>query len=355
MTLVAERDARALFDSVGIVRSLGAHVVAVTFLGETQVAAGLGDGHVAFAPILSDDVPRRVAAHDGMCLAMRPDFEPDHVLSGGDDGRLASVGADGSVRVLAAAPGSWVDPIAVAPAARLRAAATGRLVVILGADGSRLASLEHDHTVSGLAFDPKGRRLAASSYGGVSLWWASAEQQQPKKLRWPGSHLSVVWSPDGRFIVSALQEKALHGWRLADGADMRMAGYAVKVRSMAWLPEGRYLATGGAESVVCWPFRGKDGPMGKEPLDLGWGLDQCVTVVAPHPHHGVVAAGYEDGTAILAFLDRSIPVLLHRGGDGAVSALAWSDDGHMLAVGTEGGLLAVARLKDWRAPKRRPD
>jgi hypothetical protein len=76
-------------------------------------------------------------------------------------------------------------------------------------------------------------------------------------------------------------------------------------------------------------------------------------VVAPHPRHGLVAAGYEDGTTILAFLDRAIPVLVHRGGEGAVSALAWSDDGRCLAIGTEGGLLAVARLEDWRAPRRR--
>jgi hypothetical protein len=37
---------------------------------------------------------------------------------------------------------------------------------------------------------------------------------------------------------------------------MQMSGYATKVRSMAWTNRSRYLATGGAESVVCWPFFG---------------------------------------------------------------------------------------------------
>ena len=44
---------------------------------------------------------------------------------------------------------------------------------------------------------------------------------------------------------------------------------------MSWLPKGRYLATGGAESVVCWPFHGKGGPVGKAAIDLGWGFEGC--------------------------------------------------------------------------------
>ena len=68
---------------------------------------------------------------------------------------------------------------------------------------------------------------------------------------------------------------------------------------MSWLPKGRYLATGGAESVVCWPFHGNGGPMGKAPLDLGRGFEGVVTVVAAHPRHDVVAAGYKDGATIL--------------------------------------------------------
>src|SRR3546814_9095659 len=79
----------------------------------------------------------------------------------------------------------------------------------------------HPSTVTGLAFNPKGRRLVASHYGGVSLWWAKAEAQQPKRFSWKGSHVAVTWSGDGRFVITATQESELHGWRLADGADMR--------------------------------------------------------------------------------------------------------------------------------------
>ena len=49
--------------------------------------------------------------------------------------------------------------------------------------------------------------------------------------------------------------------------------------------------------------------MGKAPLDLGWGFEGVVTVVAAHPQHDVVAAGYEDGATILVQIDRDHPVL----------------------------------------------
>ena len=163
-------------------------------------------------------------------------------------------------------------------------------------------------------------------------------------------HSDALSGPDGKYIVTAIQENELHGWRVSDCADMRMSGYPTKVKSMSWLPKGRYLATGGAESVVCWPFHGKGGPVGKAPLDLGWGFEGVVTVVAADPWHDVVAAGYKDGTAILVQIDCTHPVLVKRPGKRAVIALAWSADGQHLALGTESGFVGRIGLSYWRAP-----
>ncbi len=40
-----------------------------------------------------------------------------------------------------------------------------------------------------------------------------------------GLHLGVVFSPDNRFVITSMQEAAMHGWRLSDGGHMRMTGY----------------------------------------------------------------------------------------------------------------------------------
>lgn len=340
----------ALLDRVGAVTRLDAYVVGLAFLEDGLLAAALANGCVAF---LADDrpaEPKMVAVHKGACLCLAAAQDGGTVFTGGDDGRLARIVPSGDVVEVLSVPGRWIEPIALSAAAGLRAVGVGRTVRLLDRDDAPVATFDHPSTVSGLAFDPKGRRLAASHYGGVSVWWAKAGAQQPRQMKWAGSHLGLTWSPDGKYIVTTMQESELHGWRLPEGVDMRMSGYPAKVKSMSWLPKGRYLATSGAESVICWPYHGKGGPMGKAPLDLGRGFGGLVTAVAAHPKHEIVAAGYDDGAVILAFVNGALPALLNRPGEGAVTTVAWSADGQDLALGTETGFVARLRLSDWRAP-----
>ena len=53
------------------------------------------------------------------------------------------------------------------------------------------------------------------------------------------NHLLVRPSADGKFMVTAMHEAALHGWRLVDAKHMRMTGYPGRVRSMAWTTGGK--------------------------------------------------------------------------------------------------------------------
>ncbi len=340
----------SLLDRIGAGRALDAYVVGAAFLDEGLLAVALGDGRVAFIDSESTSPPSFVSAHDGACLSLAVDLAEQRILTGGDDGRLVSTDTDGETTEIASIAGRWVEPIVFSRTSGLCAAAFGKTVSLFARDGSAVGQFDHANTVGGLAFDPKGRRIAAAHYGGVSLWWTKPGAQKPKRLNWAGSHLGLTWSPDGKYIVTAMQENDLHGWRISDSADMRMAGYPAKVKSMSWLPKGRYLATGGADSVICWPFQGKSGPMGKAPLDLGRGSESVVTVVAAHPRHGVVAAGYKDGAAILVKIEGAHPVPVRQPGEGAVTALAWSADGQHLALGTENGFVGRINLSDWQAP-----
>jgi WD40 repeat protein len=197
-------------------------------------------------------------------------------------------------------------------------------------------------TVGGLAFAPKGLRLAVAHYNGVTLWFPNMAAK-PEGLEWAGSHLGVVFSPDNKFLVTAMHEPALHGWRLADARHMRMTGYPGRVRSMSWSAGGKSLATSGADAVIMWPFGSKDGPMGKEPAMLA-PLQARVSVVACHPKQDILAAGYSDGTILMVRMNDGAEILVRRNGPAPVSALAWNSKGTLLAFAAEDGDAGLLEL-----------
>jgi len=203
-------------------------------------------------------------------------------------------------------------------------------------------SLDLPSSAGGLAFTPKGLRLAVAHYGGVTLWFPNA-QAKPETFAWKGSHLDVMFSADGRFLITSMQEATLHGWRLADAKDMRMSGYSAKVRSMAFTAGGKWLATSGSEQLILWPFGSKDGPMGKQPQML-IPYDKRAVAVACHPKQEVVAVGFEDGLLMLARIEDGAEILARKPGKAPISALAWSHDGNMLAFGTEDGQAGIVDL-----------
>ncbi len=177
------------------------------------------------------------------------------------------------------------------------------------------------------------------------LWYARIAEQKPQLLKWAGSHVGVVWSPSGKFVVSAMQENTLHGWRLSDNKDMRMGGYPSKVRSLAFLSDGLMLATSGASGAVVWPFAGANGPMGKEAAEIGFQEGTEVVRIAAAPSKRRVVAGLADGRVWMADLGDSRVVTLDPGAGAPVTALAMSADGERVAFGDENGRAGVIALQ----------
>lgn len=332
-----------LLDSRGTARDLGAWVVGLAFGHDGAVCGfGLGDGTVRLAGVATPAAEwGSVEAHGGACLALCADAKTGF-LSGGDDGRLVQVTPDGSLTEIAKYGTRWVEHVA-AHDSGLRAAAVGKALHLVDGAGKALKSLAHPSAVGGVAFDAKGKRVAASHYGGASLWFVGAKEDKPRLLEWKGSHGAIAISPDGTHVVTAMQENALHGWRLADGQHMRMSGYPTKTRSIAFTAKGRWLASSGAESVVLWPFFG-GGPMGKAPTELAGGDNVFCTAVACHPQQEVIAAGFADGLILLAEIGSGRVMPVAAPGRGGISAMAWSPRGTHLAFGTETGFAGIVDL-----------
>jgi WD40 repeat protein len=309
-----------------------AYVTEALFDGEQAVFA-LGDGALRWEDGATAE------AHDGAILAAAVHPSGEGVVSGADDGRLVW-SRPGVSETLAEIPGAWIDALAASPASGLIAFAAGRDIHVRDTADTRFARrFNHERSVAGLAFDAKGRRLAAATYGGVALWWARIADQKPSMMRWAGSHIAAAFSPDGRFLVSSMQENALHGWRLSDARDMRMGGYPAKVKSFAFLDGGAWLATAGANGVVLWPFVGADGPMGKQAAEIGFDDSAVVTRVAGEG--SLLAAGLGDGRVWACDLESQVLTPLKAEKGAAITALAvcgrriaWGDETGAAGTGT---------------------
>ncbi len=316
----------------------GGAVTAIHFLGERAAFILAEEAAMLVAP--DGAMPERVALHAGGILCSAGDGT--RLVTGGDDGRVMALDASGAAREVFADPKRrWIDQVALGPDGAI-AWSAGKNVQVTTKKGEA-RQLELPSSAGGLAFATKGFRLAIAHYNGASLWFPNA-QAKPESLEWKGSHLGVTVSPDGRFLVTTMQEPMLHGWRLVDGKHMRMSGYSARVRSFGWTADGAYLATGGSDQLILWPFASKDGPMGKQPTLLA-PHGRKLGVVACHPKQPVVAAGYEDGLVLLVRLDDGAEVLVHPPElDVPVTALGWNPSGTQLAFACEERFAGVVDL-----------
>ncbi|AXV16230.1 hypothetical protein CYG48_11290 [Neorhizobium sp. SOG26] len=315
------------------------HVVAAHFLGDKPFFAN------ASGTIHRLDSGEKVTeAHEGLLTCIRDPHSPS-LISGGEDGKVVRIAADGTATVLAEAPRKWISVVAGGPQGAV-AYAHGKSSFVRQNDGT-IKEFKEERSVEGLAFATKGLRIAAARYNGVTLHWV-ATAGAPVDLEWKGAHTGVTFSPDGRFLVTTMQENALHGWKLdgkpGENRHMRMTGYPAKVKSLSWSPKGKWLASSGAPAAIVWPFSSKDGPMGKAPLELGTRANILVTQVAFHPAEEVLAIGFVDGMILGVRIADQKEALLRRPGKGAITGMSWSANGRLLAFSSEAGDCGVVDI-----------
>lgn len=106
----------------------------------------------------------------------------------------------------------------------------------------------HSKPVCSIAFSPDGRCLASGSYDGTVRLWDIAKQIV---LNAPSAgHTqrvsNIAFSLDGRFLASGSKDHTVQLWDAVKQTPLRtLLGHKSYVYSIAFSPDGRYLASGG--------------------------------------------------------------------------------------------------------------
>ncbi len=231
---------------------------------------------------------------------------------------------------------------AATPSAPVLLAAAGKTLVALRADGSVAhAFAPAPKTISAMALPPAGGCVAVAHFGGVELWDTDDFVLQKKFAYSNGIH-ALVWSPDGRWLVSGNQDPSVHLWIPETDTELHMSGYEGKVKHLTFDHTSHWLATSGGRDVCVWDCSG-DGPEGREPAMLPHESPICA--VAFQRHHGLLASASSDGVVQLWSPDRRAPLRATVRMPAAATKLAWSADDRFLAIGTEKGHVFVLRCE----------
>lgn len=192
-----------------------------------------------------------------------------------------------------------------------------------------------------MAVSPDGRRLAMGADGCLFIR-AFGPRPEPVASFDLGSILSAVMEPRRKLVAMSVAKTGIVLVRLSDARIVPIPGYPAAVASLSWSTDSRVLVTGGGYRMIAWDVSSlKDAS--ERPTNLVTGRARFVLVEAVdmHPEGQLVAAGYGDGTVVVARIGDPDELVVKPPGRGAVHALQWSRHGHHLAFGTSDGEVAI--------------
>ncbi len=321
--------------------------------GKTLASSGSGDGTIRIWDVRTGDQKHAITGHTDYVYSVA--FNPDgkFFASGYSDGSIRFWDAETGLHLKTFKKGYEASGLVFSENGKTLAYADGLDIRLQNAGTGEEKMLLTGHTwgMHSMALSPDGNILASGSEDMTIRLWNMHTGEHKRTLNGHQHRVySVAFSPDGKTLASGSDDNTIRLWNVNTGETERiLTGHAGEfegvdnghssvegVKSVAFSPDGKTLASGGGDNVIhLW-----DIGTGKRKMTLV-GHTHWVFSLAFSPDGKTLASGSVDSDIRLWDPHTGEPKKTLTGHGNWVRSIAFSSDGKTLVSGSDDGSVLI--------------